>query len=650
MSDHACSLSLVALAGLVAISVVLTARGAEAPLSPLEALRAEMLPQAHVSGQALHAAALDSRMGDAEARASAANAALQACNVGLDAFTRNASDCHAASSKMTASSIVRIFEAEQRAQAAERRAALAEARVRANETLVSEALTAKERVAELGARLAAAEARAAAADTRAAAAETRLAAVEVEARASAQAAQADGKRACPSLPAKPAGGEAPKQQSQPQSTCPSPEFTSNAAYGRLAMLRELTGTCDPAYPYVDALVNGPVGSVGVGPENAALPLCTEAQFAAALRRAVRPEMDGPLYVDGCRLTWFTRAVACDLVERLGILVVSGDSLTRQIGQGMLMILTGDYRTGAVLHLPGEYRNTCQCDLQLWDRAHFCRINSSVYWDEIALTAPRKEGSTQQRWMDWDNRQDLICPFWTDPHFMFNDGYMRVLSDTIPRAAHRSTNGKVTAFVGMGLHHAIHEDPVAAVHFGYDELLDSVRMVRGGGKQVRLIGNTMHMPGDNVFEVAREKSNPDTVRRYNDVQRRFFMDSGMSIFESYRLSMNAPSADGQHVFVRTNVVMAQLLLNHIAAMLRDEEALPQPQLTLDEPPWQACDGSISAHVGYAPFTNPRSRVPAAYGHSFENHSWWCKFYVDLFQYSGRWPTVMNEPKPVAWPPP
>ena len=126
------------------------------------------------------------------------------------------------------------------------------------------------------------------------------------------------------------------------------------------MLQELTGTCDPSNPYVNSLINGPIGST-VGPENAALPLCGVTDLSTSLKNAWRPEIDGPLYVDGCRLTWHTRATACDLLENLGMLFVTGDSLTRQVAQALLMILTGDYRTGAVLHMSSVNRSECQCE-------------------------------------------------------------------------------------------------------------------------------------------------------------------------------------------------------------------------------------------------------------------------------------------------
>ena len=52
-----------------------------------------------------------------------------------------------------------------------------------------------------------------------------------------------------------------------------------------------------------------------------------------------------------------------MVERTGMLYISGDSLTRQVAQALLGVLSGDYRTGSALQLEGNDRDRCACDLQ-----------------------------------------------------------------------------------------------------------------------------------------------------------------------------------------------------------------------------------------------------------------------------------------------
>ena len=206
------------------------------------------------------------------------------------------------------------------------------------------------------------------------------------------------------------------------------------------MLREITSQCDRQYPYSESIVNGPVGGEDPGPENSALPLCNPQQLAAALRRARRPVLDGPFYVDGCRLKWYTSMEACDLIERANFLFISGDSLTRNVAQAMVGVLSGDYRTGSALHLPADLREGCVCELQFHDRIHWCRENSVVYWqNSTRLDEPWKP-----------TFQGLICPSWTTDHFAYHDGYGSIPGDKFEGQMRRAGGG--FAFTGAGMHH------------------------------------------------------------------------------------------------------------------------------------------------------------------------------------------------------
>ena len=154
--------------------------------------------------------------------------------------------------------------------------------------------------------------------------------------------------------------------------------------------------------------------------------------------------------------------------------------------------------------------------------------------------------------------------------------MGIESGMVFRAMNHSSNLGGIVFGGAGLHFETHNDPGSHVHLIWRNALEDVKsFAANGGGRVRLIGNTMHHFGDNTFEVHRPKTNGPEVRAYNAAQRKFWAANGIAAFESYRLTVNAPTADGEHVFSRSNVIMAQLLLNFIVALLREAAKEPPP---------------------------------------------------------------------------
>jgi hypothetical protein len=84
---------------------------------------------------------------------------------------------------------------------------------------------------------------------------------------------------------------------------------------------------------------GMVVSDNLGNPAARLTFCKD--FSAAIEKGARKERDGPFFTQGCRAMWFTPSEACDLLSALDkrILFV-GDSISRQLQQGIFSVLTG----------------------------------------------------------------------------------------------------------------------------------------------------------------------------------------------------------------------------------------------------------------------------------------------------------------------
>jgi len=97
--------------------------------------------------------------------------------------------------------------------------------------------------------------------------------------------------------------------------------------------------------------------------------------------------------------------------------------------------------------------------------------------------------------------------------------------------------------------------------------------------------TLHAPGSNKSPQFLSNFGHDATIRYNELIREHAAVLNATIFDAYAVTYEAPSIDGQHYFQGTNVDIAQLLLNLIAALHREQ---PPPLLSMTprppEPAW------------------------------------------------------------------
>ena len=164
------------------------------------------------------------------------------------------------------------------------------------------------------------------------------------------------------------------------------------------------------------------------------------------------------------------------------------------------------------------------------------------------------------------------------------------------------------------------EPAYAVGYVYRFLLEPLNKMLNDGVRVRMIPNLMMKPGSNKFP-GFDHQNDTNVRSFNAFQRKWFAEKGWIGFESYLASHNTPMADGTHVFARANYVQAQLLLNHIDAMLRQEAMEPSPSSTPN--PSLAPPDPASTRTS---FTTPSTTPTPAYAgpdvHGWTN--WFVRF--------------------------
>lgn len=110
-----------------------------------------------------------------------------------------------------------------------------------------------------------------------------------------------------------------------------------AAASRAASLARQTAQC------------GYVVSEQLGNASARLLPCDD--FPRAVEDGFREGRDGPFFTPRCPSVWFTPSEACDLLQGLNKLILFvGDSIARQVQQGLFTALTGSYTQCVVLCL------------------------------------------------------------------------------------------------------------------------------------------------------------------------------------------------------------------------------------------------------------------------------------------------------------
>jgi hypothetical protein len=85
-------------------------------------------------------------------------------------------------------------------------------------------------------------------------------------------------------------------------------------------------------------------------------------FPRAVEGGSRAGRDGPFFTAGCPAVWFTPSEACDFLQGLNKLILFvGDSIARQVQQGLFTALTGSYTHGGVPKFSFPDAEVCRCD-------------------------------------------------------------------------------------------------------------------------------------------------------------------------------------------------------------------------------------------------------------------------------------------------
>lgn len=263
-----------------------------------------------------------------------------------------------------------------------------------------------------------------------------------------------------------------------------------------------------------------------------------------------------------------------MLQATGVLVLTGDSLMRHVTQALKSILIGDYANAtdlmsALVPPPAEYDPAFPCSCTAaYDDGH--RRN-----DMWAFAAPRNRYCREHTiaGMPWNGGRAgasgvPYCPSWTGDAVAYHDavdlhdytlvGFPRGVAEAHPRGV---------VLVGGGLHfEALNTATVDAV-FGPAARLHTVPT---GYRRVCAL---LHSPGGNKPEEFRKMNGLNATLAYNALIEAQCGggSTGDSVFSPFTATANASSIDGQHYPQQPNVIVAQLLLNHLHALNTQREA-------------------------------------------------------------------------------
>lgn len=323
------------------------------------------------------------------------------------------------------------------------------------------------------------------------------------------------------------------------------------AASRAARLEHSTAQCGKVYSR--ALLNASSRLEHIDNLNA----CLEGGVRVNSGDGLSGDEDGGSLALPCPVPWLAPEEACQLLAALNTqLVLLGDSLLRQLQQGLFVALTGNYWSGGVIAPNAEEAARCSCEQGLsWD----CRDKAFSYsgwvvpphfvcpaWGERRLLLPQYLQERADDCLD-------DCP--SDSSAEERWGAFDALLDDSTRL-HNTT--EFTLVVNVGLHDLL--DAPLAARLVYGPLLEKAAAHPGTRVLCMLATHPEEAKKPMQF---KHSQGVDAVRAFNAEISQFCRDRGAEVFDAFSPTVNATTSDGIHFSLGTNVLLAQLLLNTLA---------------------------------------------------------------------------------------
>ena len=278
--------------------------------------------------------------------------------------------------------------------------------------------------------------------------------------------------------------------------------------------------------------------------------CSVLELSSAISAATRDgagewekHRGAPLVVPGCRLEWFFGERVCDLLQAVGGLDLHGDSLIRHLQTTIRSLAIGNLEDGTSRHM-GDKAYMCECDYS-YDDGHLHRFPGDISSSGNAQCRTYTLGAInltvlRATWPDY-------CPRWGTTDYLPTYVWPQPV---VSRAAIQLLEG--------GLGHSTLD--MSTVDLVYQKLPGVAR---------RYIFATLWAPGANKPQKYQEAFGKAATIAFNKAIKERAAKLNAVVFDAYAVTFNTPSIDGQHYFKATNVDLAQVLLNLIAALHRED---------------------------------------------------------------------------------
>lgn len=252
----------------------------------------------------------------------------------------------------------------------------------------------------------------------------------------------------------------------------------------------------------------------------------------------------------------------------------GDSLVRHMTQAIITIMIDDYQKGGMRWWDQNEndQSVCQCDMQFRDEPVKCRFYTMA---DYGLRYPHYQQEDQTK----------FCAQWTKNRVFFipeagpDLGKKESASFPIHSIVNDDSTTRLFVYLSIGLH--LNFDWNRGMQ-GYLEPLQNILLHK---KQTeshhdshyppRALFATAPYPGPQKDYVKYPRQAKPYVVAWNEHLREFQSQlyDQSTLIDYAVLSQNSTSSDGTHFTQDTNIILAQMVLNYIAALSYEKHETP-----------------------------------------------------------------------------
>lgn len=310
---------------------------------------------------------------------------------------------------------------------------------------------------------------------------------------------------------------------------PRPNYNNSSS-----VIFDVQGQCDPQ---TDApCCNGIKGFCGTGSKYCACKSCTD------FRNYLPAELSDWQPKSGCLVTNFSQTGACLLINRhLSYVTFMGDSLVRHLFSSLLLILTNDFKHGALkTNAPSAFKKFCSGDSQFIDS--MCHVYIAMRWKDLSM-------------------HPTFCPrvnplrFKVDFIEAYNIKHAPIALKVIKRQLSRQ--GAVV-FLGIGIHNNFNATSVIESYL--DPIVKLLSKSRNGWPH--LVWLTTHSAGPLKPRSFYLRQGNHAILEYNLKLSDYCRRLNITVLDTFNMTLGVHSFDGTHYGFGVNMIKAQVVFNYL----------------------------------------------------------------------------------------